>query len=337
MAKRVSPAKVGAFVLGALLLVAFAIAILGGADLFHAKDRAVIYFDGSVKGLYIGSSVTFRGVEVGRVTRIGLHYDAPRNVTEVPVVVDLERDRMAGVSNTGSQGKDMLANMIQYGMRAQLAPDSLLANTEIIQLDFYPNTKADIRPNSTDYTEIPAIPSTLQQLQSEIEAAMQHLPALADSLNATVKGLNDIMSPANRQHMSAILANADTISTTIATHQEQIGDAMNRLDQTTQQLAGISTNLNQMLTEDRAPLNAAIRNIGDSAASLHKVSDQLDQMIAEDRAGLKQFSNGTLYQVGDLVVDTRRMIHRANDTLDELERNPSSFLFSQKNVGIPAK
>jgi len=185
--------------------------------------------------------------------------------------------------------------------------------------------------------QIPSIPSTLQQLQAELSLAVQHLPALADTMNKTVANLNDLLSPANRKHVSAILANVDTVSGTLAAHQADVGDAITRLDQSTQQLADLTSDLNHMMAEDRAPLKAAINNIAVSAVSLGKASDQLNAMLAEDRPGLKQFSNGTLYQVSGLVADTRRMVHRANSTLDELQSNPSGFLFSKKSQGIPAQ
>ena len=60
-------------------------------------------------------------------------------------------------------------------------------------------------------------------------------------------------------------------------------------------------------------------------------------MMQEDRAGLKQFSNGTLYQLGGLIIDTRKMVARADSTLDHLDRNPSRFLLGQTQSTIPAK
>ncbi len=337
MAKNISPTKLGAFVLAGLALVALAIAILGGANLFNAKDRCIIYFDGSVKGLYVGSAVTFRGVEVGRVVSISLRYDAQRNVTEVPVMIDLERKRMKGISGAVPDHEAMVETMVNNGLRAQLSPDSLVADTEIVELDFLPKTPKDLRPSDERYPQIPSVPSTLQQLQTEISDAVQHLPKLADTLDATVKALNKVLSPENQRHATAILANIDTISTTIAAHQAQIGDVMTKLDQTSQQLAGVTRNLNQLISEDRAPLAMAIKNINQTTTSLHHVSDQLDGLLAEDRAGIKQFSNGTLNQLGDLVIDTRHMVHRADDTLDKLNRNPSRFIFDQQTQTIPAK
>jgi paraquat-inducible protein B len=325
------------FVLAALIIVAVTIGILGGGDLFNTKDRCIIYFDESVKGLYVGSAVSFHGVEIGRVTNIGLIFNPVNNSSEVPVRIDLEPNRVSGLGGPKEERLQRLQTMIDQGLRAQLAPDSLLANTEIITLDFFPGTKANYKPNAEPYLQIPSIPSTLQQLQSELSMAVQHLPALADTLNATVKNLNDLLSPENRQHASAILANVDTISGTLAAHQADVGDAVAKLDRSSQQLAALTTNLNQMMSEDRAPLKTAINNIAISAQSLGKVSDQLNAMLAEDRPGLDRFSNGTLYQVSGLVADTRRMVHRANSTLDELQSNPSGFLFSTKSQGIPAK
>jgi paraquat-inducible protein B len=337
MAKRISASKVGAFVLAALLLAALGIAILGGGDLFNAKDRWVVYFDGSMKGLLVGTSVTFRGVEVGRVASIRVIYNSKNNSSEIPVVIELESGRISGLKGNKAARAVMLQTMIDQGLRAQLSPDSYLANTELIQLDFFPGSKANLHANTEPYPQIPSVPSTLQQLQYEVAAAMQRLPQLTNDLDITIKSLNGVMSPQNRQHFSEFLTNAAAITASIGTHQAEISDAVTNLDQTSQHLASATRNLDQILAEDRAPLKSAIANINQTAVSAHALTDQLNGMLAEDRAGLKQFSNGTLPQLGGLLVGMRQAVHRTNDTLDALDRDPSSFLFSKKTQGIPAK
>ena len=72
MASRTQKTAVGAFVIGGLLLFAVGIVALGGGRMLSSATEYVLYFDGSVSGLQIGSPVVFRGVPLGSVTRIAL-------------------------------------------------------------------------------------------------------------------------------------------------------------------------------------------------------------------------------------------------------------------------
>src|SRR3546814_14408160 len=70
------PAVIGAFVLGGLAIATAAILFFGGGRLFERTTHAVVFFEGSVAGLDIGSPVTFLCVRVGSVERIALHPSA---------------------------------------------------------------------------------------------------------------------------------------------------------------------------------------------------------------------------------------------------------------------
>jgi ABC-type transporter Mla subunit MlaD len=73
--KAAKPALVGAFVLSGLALAVIGVVLIAGSQIFTRHAHAVTYFTGSVAGLEVGAPVTFRGVKVGSVTRIGLHID----------------------------------------------------------------------------------------------------------------------------------------------------------------------------------------------------------------------------------------------------------------------
>ncbi len=69
MGKRINPAMVGAFVLGALGLILAAIILLEGGW-FRKTHEYVIYFGGGgINGLRVGAPVKFKGVEIGEVKR----------------------------------------------------------------------------------------------------------------------------------------------------------------------------------------------------------------------------------------------------------------------------
>ena len=80
MSKKISPALIGAFVLGALVLLIVAVIAFGSGQLFRKTQEFVLYFDGSVNGLHVGAPVKFKGVEVGSVKDIRLEMGLPNEV-----------------------------------------------------------------------------------------------------------------------------------------------------------------------------------------------------------------------------------------------------------------
>ncbi len=79
MGKRVNPATVGAFVLGAIGLILVAVVVFGSGHLFRKTHEFVIYFAGDINGLRVGAPVKFKGVEIGMVQRIKLRLEQDVN------------------------------------------------------------------------------------------------------------------------------------------------------------------------------------------------------------------------------------------------------------------
>ena len=86
MSKKANPTAVGAFALGALILLVGVILVFGSDRFMKRSMKAVLYFDESVEGLDVGAPVIFRGVKVGAVTDIQLVYDVARKEFRIPVV-----------------------------------------------------------------------------------------------------------------------------------------------------------------------------------------------------------------------------------------------------------
>jgi paraquat-inducible protein B len=66
MNKKMSPAVIGAFVLGAVALIIIAILVFGSGRLFRQTRTFVLYFDNSVNGLRIGAPVKIKGSRSAR-------------------------------------------------------------------------------------------------------------------------------------------------------------------------------------------------------------------------------------------------------------------------------
>ena len=70
MSKQANTKLIGAFVIGAVVLVISGILLFGSGRLFSHQRKFVLFFEDSVKGLNIGAPVDFRGVNIGTVTDI---------------------------------------------------------------------------------------------------------------------------------------------------------------------------------------------------------------------------------------------------------------------------
>ena len=157
---------IGAFVLGALLIgITFVIFALG-SNFGQTRETVVMVFDGSVKGLNVGAPVALRGVQIGQVTRVELML----NGDSLDLIMLVEA-QVSGenIKRLGSDTKDVTDALIARGLRAQLKTQSLLTGLLYIQLDFHPDKPPVLADLKSEYTQIPTIPTEMDELISALE------------------------------------------------------------------------------------------------------------------------------------------------------------------------
>lgn len=192
---------VGGFVLLALALAVVGVLWVGGSGLFLRQSPAVIYLTGNANGLNVGSPVTFRGVPVGRVERISI--EVQRQTLDALIEVRLLLRPEAVSFGVGDSGEPLsMAVLVERGLRAQLALQSLVTGQRQVELDFLPATPAVLRGNGR-MAEIPALPDrfgaivqqvaelplgeTVQELRNTLAAIDRALAGSSRSLDATSK------------------------------------------------------------------------------------------------------------------------------------------------------
>jgi len=102
MSKPANKTVIGIFVVGAIALAVIAIVVLGSGKFFKQTLRAVCYFEGSVGGLNIGAPVVFKGVKIGSVADVILHFDRKDLIFTIPVYIEIDPSKMVA---TGPQPK----------------------------------------------------------------------------------------------------------------------------------------------------------------------------------------------------------------------------------------
>src|SRR5262245_17503760 len=144
MGKRINPAVVGVFVLGAIGLLVVAIMVWGSGRLFERTFQFVCYFRGSVNGLTVGAPVKFRGVQIGAVTDIRLRYAQERGEPRIPVFIKVHPDLVRELGATEAADLERYRELLTRGLRARLETQSLLTGVLYVNFDLEPESPLEL-------------------------------------------------------------------------------------------------------------------------------------------------------------------------------------------------
>lgn len=173
----------------------------------------VAYFSESLRGLAPGAEVDFRGVVVGEVTAIDVHYDRDKREFRFPVQMVLYRDRLgskvsAAIARARVDPETLLRRSIDGGLRAQLRTGNLLTGARYVALDFFPGARKPGRPSDeadagNGHVEIPTVPGSLEDLQATLTSIVKRIDSvpfdrIADELRATLKTLDTTLRSAEQ-------------------------------------------------------------------------------------------------------------------------------------------
>ena len=168
MGRRANPAVIGAFIIGAVVLIVIGLLIFGRGHFFSETRTFVLYFDGSVRGLNVGATVDFQGVRVGSVTDIKVQHISQTNEFRTPVYIQVVLSQIGetDIRKSREERRQYLQFLIKRGLRARLETQSLVTGQLIVQLGFYPDTPIRLVGGDPDIPELPTMPTTLQQAQA---------------------------------------------------------------------------------------------------------------------------------------------------------------------------
>ncbi|MGG4604210.1 intermembrane transport protein PqiB [Paenalcaligenes sp. Me131] len=154
------------------------------------------HFYQSVRGLKVGASIDFQGMELGRVTSIEMDLDADRRRFYTVVRGDIYPMRLGSVyehikknlAGDDEPVRDFISTLVKNGLRAQMQTANLLTGQQFIALDFFPGVDTvEFNEHSTPL-EIPVIKGDFDRLQQQILSIVNKIEALP--LDETVKSLN---------------------------------------------------------------------------------------------------------------------------------------------------
>jgi paraquat-inducible protein B len=319
MSRTVNPVAVGAFVVGTLLL-AMALAIFfGGGSWWSSRERFVLIYDTSIKGLNVGAPVTIKGVKIGEVVDIKAHlYENSRSVLN-SVVIEVDPGALEREDN--SNGAELMDELIQRGLRAQLRLQSLLTAQLYVDVDFHPDKPAQYKDVKTSYRQLPTTPTDLEQLTRDLEGI--DINKLGENFQRIVDGVNKLVNDESLQHMSedisatltSVRNAADQFNRQSAMFGERTGPVLASSQQTLEEL-------NRALPQLTRDLEQTLAALRDASVSLQKTAANTTYLTSEDSPLLYR-----LDRAADSVNKAADQVHRLTDSL---ERQPESLIFGKQ-------
>ena len=254
MAKQANRMMIGGFVVLAVIIMAASLVVFGSGKFFQKTVKCIMYFNEPVKGLSVGAPVLFQGVQIGSVTSIVLQVDPTKMQIHIPVIIGYEpaKFQLAGVGlQAWRDPRKNIPKLIEKGLRAQLAMQSLITGQLIIQLDFYPNTPVTLQGIDKEYIEIPTIPSTsaklaealekldLTKLEKHLESTLDGIDRFVNNpdLSASVRALKDSLQDV-RQLLTRVDRQVDPVSDDVKKTVKEFGKLAANIDARVGGLAG---------------------------------------------------------------------------------------------------
>jgi paraquat-inducible protein B len=337
MKTKISPAVVGAFVLGAFGIGIIALVAIGGLSLFSKPQRFMVYFDEGISGLDEGSPVKLRGVRVGHVVGISIRYDKDTGKSLAAVLCELNKGAIKD-----EQGADMdvsdrgaLQGLVDKGLRAQLEVGGLATGLLFVELDFMDPAKFPDTSNASEvkFVVIPSVPSDLSELRASATTLLANATALlARMQDIDFKGLSVELK---RLLVEARLRIDGVDFKGLASQWQKTGQSIDALARSPDTLRAME-NLNKTL-------DALQATIGKLDTQVDSNGNELKETLAQAKLALQSFNEaaqsarGFINSQQDFGVDATRALERVADAAesvqqlaDFIERNPNALVSGRK-------
>ncbi|MDD2320958.1 MAG: MlaD family protein [Geobacteraceae bacterium] len=300
MPGKTSKFLIGLFVVVGVLIGAGIIVWIGASKYFQKGSTYVTFFDESVQGLQLDSSVKYRGVDVGRVERIRVAPDY--KLVEVVMKVDLEGD-------------------LQQNTVAQLKTAGI-TGIVFIELDRKKPEDPDRSPHidfAAEYPIIPSRPSELRQILTGVDEVIQNInkvdfKGLSDQFKSVGKATETLLAG---KKMNNIMKNLESTTASMERTVSSIDAAV------------AEGRIEEILIEARNSLVEAKNLI----AGVRKEVEGLKLTDTAEKANLlvEGIDRRSRAITTELRV-TSENLHQASETLqtllDRLNTTPSDLIFS---------
>jgi paraquat-inducible protein B len=266
---------------------------------YARKIQFVMYFTGSVRGLNPGAPLEFRGIRIGEVLDIRMEFDADTTTFRIPVLVELEPDRIIHRDSKNALSPEQtLQTLVDKGLRGRLQSGSLLTGKLFIEFNIYPNAPLNLLADaSMPYPELPTVAGAFE--------------AITQSIGEFVEKFQTIDIEEMGNSIENILSGADKL-----VNKNINEEAVTDLQASLRALSNVLQNV------DEGDLDTTIVAARDVLINLQDTLKMINNVL-EPHSPLQ-------HNVIKVMDELEEMSRAIRSLIETLERQPNSILFGRK-------
>jgi phospholipid/cholesterol/gamma-HCH transport system substrate-binding protein len=297
MSRKANPTVIGLFIVLGLALGIGSVLLVSSSKIFTQTRKYILYFDASLTGLDPGTAVKFRGVTIGSVKEVLIHFNQAPADSSLPVIIELNENLLKKRSDQTFNLTDdaQFKAFVTRGMRGKLEAQSLLTGLLYVELDFLPETPPIYHQVKKLYSEIPTAPTDIQIFRVDFAGIAQKLNAVLAKLDTS---LGEFQMREINHGLSNLLASLNTVVSS-----PELTNTLGSAHQTFDEFRLLSQKLRYRVD----PL-----------------ADGADQTLAESRQTLAELRQG-VQDVRDLLAPHAPLRQDLNAALEQLTESARSI------------
>ncbi len=295
MSKKLNPTSIGLFIVIGVGLIVAGLLTFSSIRLFSKSIHCVLYFNSSLNGLNVGAPVKYRGVRIGTVQRVMIHFNQATNDWSMPVIIEIQDDllqeRLQGTLLFTD--KAMFESVVRRGLRGSLEAESMVTGVLYVNLDVVPDAPEPIfHQLQQTYVEIPTRTTGIQELLSNLahvdfKGLEEKISMLVVRIDTTLGGLKvgemsdgitNLVSSLNRLAISPQITNTlVAVQTTLAEYKRLAENLNSKIDP----IADGATNTLAQANQTLIQLRASVQDLGNVLAPDSPLRNDLSQALQQ--------------------------------------------------------
>ena len=286
--------KIGLFVIALVTSLLILIFWLGKFGFEKKKfDEYQIYFKESISGLNIGSSIKYKGFEVGNVSEIKLN---PNNSEEIQIDIVIKKgtpikeDNYAVLGNLGITGLKYIE--LKGGSN----------NSKLLQED-----ENGFRIISSKTSDLTTLVDSTTDLTNQLTLVLGQMKKLLADEN--IKTISEILGKTQNS-----MSNVEQFSSYLVNNEKKIDELLNNIS---------------ILAKNG---NKSFESIDKSADSFKELSSEILLEIRKGSFDINDMSKESFDKLNNVLNSLDLTLLQTQTLIDNLNQSPSDILFKQKNI-----
>ncbi len=299
----------------------------------------------------------FKGVRIGEVTEIFIRYRQPADSPHVPVIIEIDTERLQRVHNVEVNLADPeeLSIQIAEGLRATLVQESFVTGRLFIEMDIFPEERGsppvfiqsrDGSPDQPPFPEIPTLRFGLTEMLQKVSLMINQISeidiaAIANDLKLTIQSANSLLMATQKQveALDVSTLNAEAVASIRAVRQlledPELQNTVTRLNATLTSINAVTQDASAITGDLKVRTGPLLDDLSAATQQVQASLREAELLLADTRSNLLGPDAPINLQLQRTLVEVSATARSIARLADLLERQPNSLIWGRQDSKNP--